>query len=148
MRKQHELFCCKLCLKHLKVTPTASTWTSRESLAEVTVARPRGGGYRGGWCVQTAMRGLLLPLALDRPDPRTPQHPLLSCFSEPRGWDQPATLGREGLPVTTRPRQATLLGSGADLMPAIPLRGRAGQRGEARELPPLPSPLLPADLHI
>ena len=33
MRKQHELFCCKLCLKYLKVCPhpTAPTWGSQGS---------------------------------------------------------------------------------------------------------------------
>lgn len=31
MRKQHELFCCKLCLKHLKVRPTLTVpiWGSQ-----------------------------------------------------------------------------------------------------------------------
>ncbi|XP_054445375.1 E3 ubiquitin-protein ligase ZNF598 isoform X2 [Pteronotus mesoamericanus] len=33
MRKQHELFCCKLCLKHLKIFTYERKWYSRKDLA-------------------------------------------------------------------------------------------------------------------
>ncbi|XP_021500430.1 E3 ubiquitin-protein ligase ZNF598 isoform X1 [Meriones unguiculatus] len=33
MRKQHELFCCKLCLKHLKIFTHERKWYSRKDLA-------------------------------------------------------------------------------------------------------------------
>ncbi|NP_001028890.1 E3 ubiquitin-protein ligase ZNF598 [Danio rerio] len=33
MRKQHELFCCKLCLKHLKIFSYERKWYSRKDLA-------------------------------------------------------------------------------------------------------------------
>ncbi|XP_062955679.1 E3 ubiquitin-protein ligase ZNF598 isoform X2 [Cynocephalus volans] len=34
MRKQHELFCCKLCLKHLKIFTYERKWYSRKDLAQ------------------------------------------------------------------------------------------------------------------
>ena len=33
MRKQHELFCCKLCLKHLKIFTYERKWYSHKDLA-------------------------------------------------------------------------------------------------------------------
>lgn len=71
MRKQHELFCCKLCLKHLKVCPYPQQYPPKGLRG--TQGVPGGGGW---WpsamehgLSQTAVRGWLLPLPLVRPDP-------------------------------------------------------------------------------
>lgn len=70
MRKQHELFCCKLCLKHLKVCPSPNSTHLRVS---ETQGVPGGGEWwpspMGQGLSQTATKVWLLPLTLVRPDP-------------------------------------------------------------------------------
>lgn len=74
MRKQHELFCCKLCLKYLKVHPHPhSTHLGLSGIQGEPQAEIDGGQVLQRSDVvglsQTALRGWLLPQTLDRPDP-------------------------------------------------------------------------------
>ncbi|XP_056143765.1 E3 ubiquitin-protein ligase ZNF598 [Lampris incognitus] len=48
MRKQHELFCCKLCTKHLKIFPHERKWYNRKDLARHrTQGDPDDTSHRG-----------------------------------------------------------------------------------------------------
>ncbi|XP_038618624.1 E3 ubiquitin-protein ligase ZNF598 [Tachyglossus aculeatus] len=48
MRKQHELFCCKLCAKHLKIFPHERKWYSRKDLARHRIhGDPDNTSHRG-----------------------------------------------------------------------------------------------------
>ncbi|XP_027004257.1 E3 ubiquitin-protein ligase ZNF598 isoform X1 [Tachysurus fulvidraco] len=48
MRKQHELFCCKLCAKHLKIFPYERKWYNRKELARHrTQGDPDDTSHRG-----------------------------------------------------------------------------------------------------
>lgn len=50
MRKQHELFCCKLCLKHLKVCP-------EDEGAALGNPQKLPGLYRALGCLQMGKKG-------------------------------------------------------------------------------------------
>lgn len=85
MRKQHELFCCKLCLKHLKVCPYPQQYPPNG------LRDPGSPGWRwmvakpyGAWAQPNSCERLVAASAPRQARPlKPPSIPRLSCIIEP-----------------------------------------------------------------
>lgn len=104
MRRQHELFCCKLCLRHLKVRPAPLSWLApprppccHARPPSCPASRSPGGEgllASGGPELAPAPPGPLCCGAVGRAPPRRPAPSSLQIFTYERKWYSRKDLAR------------------------------------------------------